>query len=185
MGGNRRILAGLLVAVAFIAAACSKDEPAGTGGGSPSTGAAPGTTASSPTAQPTEVQGLKGVKTGEAAVEVSGDLRASLDLKELITPAVFQPPPGGLAINWKDDERDLFGIGGTSFTGSQDTTEELVLSLAVNDANGFHNFISSAGECTITIDRADPTGVEGSFDCTNLGNGADTIDATGTFSASP
>jgi hypothetical protein len=55
----------------------------------------------------------------------------------------------------------------------------------LDDEDYFADFLRTA--CEVTVDRADETAVEGTFDCPGLENGAGTksVDVTGSFSAVP
>ena len=58
------------------------------------------------------------------------------------------------------------------------------LTITVQDKGAITAFISSAGECTVTIGLASGSQISGAFDCQDLsaGPGA-TVDATGSFNA--
>ena len=187
----------LLLPLAFLGA-CSEDEPtpvveptsafqptgataatgptAGTGGATGATGNLPTTTAGAATGK---------VSSGQAAFTLTGDIRTSKTLGNLVS-TVYAPPPGGMALVWTAGGNDAttVGLGGISFTGTQPTSPSLSLTITVQDKGAITAFISSAGECTVTIGLASGSQISGAFNCTDLsaGPGA-TVDATGSFNA--
>jgi hypothetical protein len=187
----------LLLPLAFLGA-CSKDEPTPvvepTSAFQP-TGSTGATAATGPTAEtggttgnlPTTTAGAATgkVSSGQAAFTLTGDIRTSKALGNLVS-TVYAPPPGGMALVWTAGGNDAttVGLGGISFTGTQPTSPSLSLTITVQDKGGITAFISSAGECTVTIGLADASQISGAFNCTDLsaGPGA-TVDATGSFNA--
>ena len=186
-----------LVASCTVLAACSDDGPSPSASPSsafPATGATGATGATSetggsgatgilPTTSP--ARGTGTLSEGEVTFGVTGDLQANKVLPTLIS-AVYTPPPGGVVLVWTAGGTDAstLGIGGSSFVGSQPTAPSLSMSLTVQTAGTISTFISSAGECTITIDVADTDRIGGSFACSDLSGGnGDTVDVTGSFSA--
>ena len=123
---------------------------------------------------------------GALALRVTGTLHVTTTLKDLISGTVSQPP-GGLALVWTAGGIDAttVGIGGLSFVGTKPTAPTLVLTITVPDGGGYDTFVSSNGECSVTISKATSNSAAGSFTCTGLrsATGA-TIDATSTFAAS-
>ena len=117
---------------------------------------------------------------GEARVEVSGDLDAELRLA-LRPDSVYSAPPGGMSLSFDDDAGSFLGIGGETAPGSRPTSLQLSLTLTVESEP---LFVSEGGECTIDVERADATGVQGSFQCTDLANETASVDAVGAFTAS-
>ena len=183
----------LLLPLAFLGA-CSKDEPTpvveptsafqptgSTGATGPS--GATGTTGNLPTATAGAATGK--VSSGQAAFTLTGDIRTSKTLGNLVS-TVYAPPPGGMALVWTAGGTDAttVGLGGISFTGTQPTSPSLSLTITVQDEGAITAFISSAGECTVTIGLASGNQISGAFNCTDLSAGADaTVDATGSFDA--
>jgi hypothetical protein len=192
----------VLLVLAGALAACSNDEPPPviqpTSAFQP-TGSTGATAASGPTSTgssgPTGVTaglptgggggGRPGkLKSGQAAFSVTGDLKTSAALANLVTGA-YAPPPGVLAIVWAAGGADAsnVGLGGLSFTGSKPTSATLTLTVTVQDKGTIATFISSAGECSVTIGQASANRVSGAFNCSNLSDGSNTVDLTGSFSA--
>ena len=112
--------------------------------------------------------GTGNISSGQITLEVSGDVQAQTTLTQLIS-AVYSPPPGGLGLVWTAGGTNpaTVGLGGTSFVGTRPTSPTLILTL-VAIGNTSASFTSIAGECTITIDTAEPTDVAGSFACQAL-----------------
>ena len=192
-----------LVLFAAATAACSEDEPppviqptsafqptGSTGASGPtSTGSTgpTGETTTGPTGVdqvPTTTKGAGKLRSGQAAFRVTGDLRGSKALSTLVTGA-YSPPPGVMAIVWAAGGADTSnaGLGGLSFTGTKPTSATLTLTVTVQVKANIATFISSNGECRVTIGGATADRVSGSFDCTNLSDGSNTVDITGSFNA--
>jgi hypothetical protein len=104
-----------------------------------------------------------------ASVRVSGDIQATLALRELARPYVFNPPPGGLSVTWTDGSGNVFGLGTPAFEGTERTGDARVVTLNVmRGSAGPGTFLSQGGDCTITIDRVTSTTVEGSAACRHM-----------------
>lgn len=194
---NRRTLIApmaLLVPLAFLGA-CSKDKPTTvveptsafqpTGATRPTaeTSAVTGTTSSLPTTTAGVATGK--VSSGQAAFTLTGDIRTSKTLAKLAS-TVYAPPPGGMALVWTAGGNDAttVGLGGISFTGTEPTSPSLSLTITVQDKGAITAFISSAGECTVTIGLASGSQISGAFNCTGLSAGSNVVvDATGSFNA--
>lgn len=199
----RRLLAPITTIVfAAALASCSNDGPAAvveptsafrptgsTGAlaptGSTSTGSSgpTGATAGIPTG--TQAGGGPGrLEKGQAAFTVTGDLRASAALSNLVS-AAYAPPPGVLAIVWAAGGADPsnVGLGGLSFTGTRPTSPTLTLTLTVQAKGAIATFVSSAGECSVTIGQASADRLSGAFTCSNLSDGSTVVDLTGSFNA--
>jgi hypothetical protein len=182
-----------LLPLAFLGA-CSKDEPTpvveptsafqptgATAAAGPS--GATGTTGNLPTATAGAATGK--VSSGQAAFTLTGDIRTSKTLGDLVS-TVYAPPPGGMALVWTAGGNDAttVGLGGISFTGTQPTSPSLSLTITVQDEGAITAFISSAGECTVTIGLASGDQISGAFNCTALSAGSNVVvDATGSFNA--
>jgi len=195
----------VLLALGATLSACSKDEPApvvqptsafqptgSTGGSGPrATGSSGpvGETVTGPTGfdqlpTTTKGAGIGNLKSGQAAFNVTGDLRGSKALTTLVT-AAYAPPPGVLAIVWAAGGADAsnVGLGGLSFTGTKPTSATLTLTVTVQVKANIATFVSSNGECRVTIGGATAKQVSGTFNCSNLSNGKDAVDITGSFNA--
>ena len=182
-----------LLSLAFLGA-CSKDEPTPVveptsafrpTGATAATGlsGATGTTGNLPTATAGAATGK--VSSGQAAFTLTGDIRTSKALGNLVS-TVYAPPPGGMALVWTAGGNDAttVGLGGISFTGTQPTSPSLSLTITVQDEGAITAFISSAGECTVTIGLASGDQISGAFNCTGLSAGSNVVvDATGSFNA--
>jgi hypothetical protein len=182
-----------LLSLAFLGA-CSKDEPTPVveptsafrpTGATAATGlsGATGTTGNLPTATAGAATGK--VSSGQAAFTLTGDIRTSKTLGDLVS-TVYAPPPGGMALVWTAGGNDAttVGLGGISFTGTQPTSPSLSLTITVQDEGAITAFISSAGECTVTIGLASGDQISGAFNCTGLSAGSNVVvDATGSFNA--
>ena len=183
----------LLLPLAFLGA-CSKDEPTTvveptsafqpTGStGDDRAGGATGTTGNLPTTTAGAATGK--VSSGQAAFTLTGDIRTSKTLANLVS-TVYAPPPGGMALVWTAGGNDAttVGLGGISFTGTEPTSPSLSLTITVQDKGAITAFISSAGECTVTIGLASGSQISGAFNCTGLSAGSNVVvDATGSFNA--
>jgi hypothetical protein len=196
MRNPRRLIApiALLLPLAFLGA-CSKDEPTtvveptsafqptGATGPTAETGGTTGTTGNLPTTTAGAATGK--VSSGQAAFTLTGDIRTSKTLGNLVS-TVYAPPPGGMALVWTAGGNDAttVGLGGISFTGTQPTSPSLSLTITVQDKGAITAFISSAGECTVTIGLASGSQISGAFNCTGLSAGSNVVvDATGSFNA--
>jgi hypothetical protein len=196
----RRLLAPVAtVVLATTVASCSNDEPppviqpssafrqtgstGATAQGGPTSGGPTGVTAGLPTGS--QGGGRPGrLRSGQAAFTVTGDLSASAALPNLVS-AAYAPPPGVLAIVWASGGTDAsnVGLGGLSFTGTKQTSPTLTLTVTVQAKGTIATFISSAGECSVTIGQASEDRLSGAFDCSNLSDGSKVVDLTGSFNA--
>ena len=161
--GRRRVVATLALAILAVPA-CGDDEPGARD---------PGNEDDRPAGR---------LADGEARLDVSGDLRESVTLG-LRPDSVYSASPGGMSLSFEDERGNRLGVGGATFTGTRTTSLQLLLTITIG-GNEPSLFVSEGGECTVRVDRADATGVDGAFDCADLANEEASIDATGTFSAS-
>jgi hypothetical protein len=196
MGTRRSIAPIALLVPLLLLGACSEDEPVpvpeptsafqptgSTGATGQTGGTTTGATGNLPTTTPGAATG--NVSSGQVAFTVKGDVRTSKTLPDLVS-SVYAPPPGGMALVWTAGGTDAttFGIGGLSFTGTQPTSPSLSLTITVQDGNQITTFISSAGECSITIGAASADQISGAFTCTDLSGGSNVVvDVTGSFNA--
>jgi hypothetical protein len=88
-------------------------------------------------------------------------------------------------ITWVGTGAQQLRLSGLSFVSLSETSEEKVLSFTVTGPDGPVTFSSTVGECNVTITPALPDNMGGVFICTSLADveGATTVDARGTFSA--
>jgi hypothetical protein len=116
---------------------------------------------------------------------VSGSVNTTVSFASLVSPAIWSPPPSGLALVWKGPAKQSFGLAGDSFSSLQPTGATLTLSLTLHVGDTTMAFQSSAGECNVTITPALATNMGGTFQCTGLrtSDGSLTINANGSFSA--
>jgi hypothetical protein len=177
-----------LVTIALVCAGCGGDEPSPSPSPLPaiSNGPQPSGTGALPTTSPGEATGT--VTSGNATIQLAGDLTGTLQLLILGPPAVYSPPPGAIALSWTDGQQSL-ALTGDSFTGEQPTSDTLSISLTARNGAEFIALGSSDGECSVTVTAATDASITGTFACTNLpgttaAGGALSVDATGTFAAS-
>jgi hypothetical protein len=123
---------------------------------------------------------------GEAQVELTGDLEQSLDL----TLAADRPQSyedGRVSLEWEDADGNFMSIRATPKDGEADARSEetpLVASFYVNE----QSFSSAAtGTCAVSFDPLEPDAINGTITCSNLrlpgGTGFGTVSAEGSFSA--
>jgi hypothetical protein len=196
--GRVRVLAVVLAAV-LLGAACGKKS------GNPFGIGASGLPTKVPTAIPTSVPSLPSgvptaiptvptslpiptslptgsLSTGSAHVQVSGSVHGTFDLA-LASPAVFVPPPGGVALIFSDDKGDAFGFGGPSFNGTKKSSSILIVTLGIASSGGFFG-TSTGGECTIHLTAAEANDVQGSVVCAKMPGQGGSVDLKASFSAS-
>jgi hypothetical protein len=200
MGNVRRLIAPIAVPLLLLPA-CSEDEPppvveptsafepTGLTGPTAATGSTGTTAETGGTIEdlPTTTAGAAtgNISSGQAAFTVTGVIRTSKTLTNLVS-TVYAPPPGGMALVWTAGGTDAttVGLGGVSFTGTQRTSPTLSLSITVQSKNAITTFISAAGECTITTGLAAADQISGAFTCTDLSGGSNAVvDVTGSFNA--
>jgi hypothetical protein len=121
---------------------------------------------------------------GTAHVELTGGIDVAFDVPLTSVGSGFDESTSVGSVSFADTEGNTFGIGGQFTTGS--TSAGFVLSITTTQPQ-VSFFTSLAGECTVAFDEASADGVSGSFECTDLSTGGTgpTVDATGTFEASP
>jgi hypothetical protein len=199
-GGVRLVVAALVAAL--VAAGCSKKagNPFGIGGteapsirplptGVPSLPSPSGLPTGLPSGFPTELPSpptnlpTGGLANGTAHLEVSGSVHGTFDMK-LASPAIFVPPPGGIALIYSDDNGDALGLGGPSFTGTKKTSSTLIVTITIVSAGGFFG-TSTGGECTIRLTTAEASRVVGTVVCAKMPGAGGSLDATATFTATP
>ncbi|HET9725168.1 MAG TPA: hypothetical protein VFR44_15190 [Actinomycetota bacterium] len=187
----RRLLA--LAIVAALGAACSGSEPAApaspTSAFRPTTSPPAGTGVTGPT-----VTGGLPVDPGDIAagtlsegtlrLRITGATELTTELTRLLS-GVASPPPGGFAVVWSaDPDATTVGIGGGSFVGTRPTSATLVLSVTAQTSEGLSTWVSSAGECQVTLVAAGRARFAGSFSCADVtSNAGEVADVAGGFEA--
>jgi hypothetical protein len=188
----RRLLA--LAIVATIGAACDGAEPVAPE--TPTSAFASATPPSVPTGitGPTATGGLPSPDLGGAAgslnegalrLQVSGAVELTTGLTRLLS-GVAAPPPGGFAVVWSRGDADAttVGMGGGSFLGTRPTSPTLVLSVTAQTGEGLSTWVSSDGECDVTLEAASADRFAGSFACEGLtSGGGEAVDVSGVFEA--
>ena len=133
-------------------------------------------------------EATSGLSLGSATVTVTGAVNASESYPALGLPAVWALPPEVFSITWEGGGERALTLTGTSFTAQQPTSAERVLTFTVRGPDGPVSFLSSAGECLLTITPALPDRMGGSFLCATISGEAEdgstvTAAAQGAFSA--
>ena len=128
--------------------------------------------------------GTGNLSDGAVTIELTGGLDLRKQLGTLVSN-VYAPPPGGMALVWTAGGTDAttVGIGGLSFTGTQATSPALSLSITVQAQGAIETFLSTAGECSITIGAASGDRLAGAFTCSDLESGGRVVDVEGVFRA--
>lgn len=187
----RRLLA--LAIVTALGPACSGSDP---GAPSSPTSAFRPTTSPSANGQPTGPTATGGlpVDTGVAAtgtltqgalrLGITGAVELTAELTRLLS-GVSSPPPGGFAVVWTADaDATTVGIGGGSFVGTRPTSPTLVLSVTAQTSDGLSTWVSTAGECRVTIETASRSRLAGSFACEHVTSDAGEVgDVSAEFEA--
>jgi len=192
-GTSRRLLA--LAILATIVASCDGGDPAPPASPTsafpsvtPSAGGPTGVTASGPTGSlpspaPDDVAGT--LTEGTLDLRIAGDVELETSLPRLIS-GVASAPAGGFAVVWSGAGMDAttVGIGGGSFRGTQTTAPTLVLTITAQTPEGLSTWVSSAGECVVTLEDAGPDRFAGSFTCGGLASSVgEVVEASGSFEA--
>jgi hypothetical protein len=129
-----------------------------------------------------------GFNGGTAHVEVASGTTADLPIDTGLT-TWFDV---GMHLVWSDGEQHL-AITGTSQTGSRETgaggADAGAIGLEVtvsNGSGGLDLYTSVAGECMVDVTKSSASGVDGTFDCTDLKStiSGKPADITGSFSTS-
>lgn len=192
--GVRRPTVAVLAVLATLGAACNRDEPVtpilpssafpsvtGTSG-DPTGPAVSGPDASGPSG----ITGSSGDLTeGTLDLRIAGDVELETSLPRLIS-GVAAAAPGGFAVVWSGAGMDAttVGIGGGSFRGTQATAPTLVLTITAQTAEGLSTWVSSAGECEVTLEDAGPDRFAGSFACGSLASSmGEVVEVSGSFEA--
>ncbi len=178
----RRILPPLLACVAFATAACG-------GGG---TQGNPATTTPPPATTGEAVDLTQAIRfhEGQAQVQVTGDVTESFTAALDTSSAGYTPAGGGdpaeIVIDWQAENGFLFRI---DFDVTDGTTIDRTWAAAgvpgtsISDENYFPDFFST--KCEGEIARFNASGLEGSVQCADLTNDAETktVDLQTAFTA--
>jgi hypothetical protein len=188
MSTTRRLLAVGVVLASLTG--CSGSEASST----PNSGGAPpvlptGSGSLNPGNLPTGVPGGTGTLTNAtASLEVNGDLQASIGFADVYGATVYAPPPvSTLVVGFVGSKpSEVLAIGGRADVGATQTSATLGLNFVVETPDGgVATFLSTQGECTVTIETAEATHVAGTFECSDIStaDGRYTVGATGSFDA--
>src|SRR3990172_1816881 len=106
---------------------------------------------------------------GEGGGRGRGEVRGRKTMTNLVA-GVYAAPPGGMAVVWTAGGTDAttLGLGGLSFTGTRPTAPTLSLTLTVQTNAAISSFVSTAGECSMTIGLASANQLSGGFTCSDL-----------------
>jgi hypothetical protein len=176
--------AALLAVSAVLALGCAAQPPAASPTPAATATHTPTSTARpSPTSQAT----LAPVEDGTAAVVTTGDVATSVTLPYDRETSEFPTGDGSFDLRWQDAELNTLAVT-LDITGGQVTSAFVgvgVPGTVIDDDTYFADFFRL--QCDVQVTLLDAAGVEGTFDCPGLENGAgtQTIDATGAFSAIP
>jgi hypothetical protein len=122
---------------------------------------------------------------GRLTFQLSGDVEVEKTLETLVS-TFYAPPPGGLTIVWTAGGGDAttVGVGGSTFTGTRASSPTLSVSVIAQTSGKIVRFVSTDGECDITIDVADADRVSGGFECDDLvASSGEVVDASASFAA--
>ncbi|MDQ3991273.1 MAG: hypothetical protein M3245_03030 [Actinomycetota bacterium] len=121
--------------------------------------------------------------TGSARVQITGPGAIVLELPLAAGGASrFEPEPGYFSLTFAEGDAQLL-VQGSSFQGAVRTSDAVGLIVVTPDGR---RFLSTDGECSITLNRAGVGLAEGSFTCRGLEDAADpetAVGALGSFSA--
>ena len=123
---------------------------------------------------------------GEAQVELTGDLEQSLDLT-LAADREQSYEDGQVSLEWEDADGNFMSIRATPKDGEADARSEET-PLLVNFYANEQSFSSAATDtCAVSFDQLEPDAINGTLTCNNLrlpeGTGFGTVSAEGSFSA--
>jgi hypothetical protein len=136
----------------------------------------------------TGTNGGGGGDTGNSAhVVVTGGVTVSEDLQQqALTISGIGSLTGGRANgDWKGATIELKIVSNPPTVGTRNTgqvTDNRTLEIIITQNGTTITALSRSGECQLTFDTVDESGIKGSFTCKGIKAGdAGTIDATGTF----
>lgn len=136
----------------------------------------------SPAETPTAVSGPVTPATGEAHVEVTGDIARAFDvpLDEEFTSR-FNPSTGRFSLAFDNKAMPELTLDRLTLAVRSDPMQVTIIA----EGDVFQGF---EDDCTLTVLRLDAGGVEGTFSCPMLSSAIETgaeVSASGTFSAAP
>lgn len=177
-----RMLNGAFAVATFTAfTACTNAPPATMPSSFPTD--ALGATGAEPAASPSGRTGT--LTSGRLTIQLSGDVEVERTLETLVS-TFYAPPPGGLTIVWTagGDDATTVGMGGSTFMGTRETSPTLSVSVVAQTTGGLARFVSTAGECDVTIDVASQNEISGRFECDTLvATSGEVVDASASFAA--
>jgi hypothetical protein len=128
-----------------------------------------------------------GFSTGEAHVEITGDLEATIDLT-LANDREASYEDGNVSVSWEDGEGNFMSIAATPKNGEADarTDEAPLLASFVVEERSFSS--EATRTCAARFDSLTPEGVSGTLNCSKLrvpeAGRFLSVDVEATFSAS-
>lgn len=155
----------------------SSSQPSGTSEGSPRPGP-------SPNASLFPLAPAPGVDSkGTASIEGSG-WTMDLAFDTVVDYPYYSGPGRDASIVWMDNYGNTMALGGRVYLGTKRTGGGAMV-LAINTTTDPRIQVNSGdGSCRVTITRADPNAIEGSFNCPDATGGPNrTYDVSGTFKA--
>jgi hypothetical protein len=108
------------------------------------------------------------ITTAHASVTVKGHVLNGAFTYDRVGSLTLWGPGGGL-IDIANDKGDAFQFSPISKPGKYKTTASMPLVVQAGVGPEVKVAASNAGECTVTVTRADETGVDGSFECGQVG----------------
>src|SRR4051812_47807801 len=108
------------------------------------------------------------ITSGHASVAIKGHVANGAVAYDRVGDLTLWGPGGGL-IDLGNDKGDAFQYSAMSTPGKFKTTAAMPIVVQVGVGPEVKVIASSAGECTVTLTRADDTGVAGSFECGKVG----------------
>jgi hypothetical protein len=189
MIGSATVRAAMLLAVAaLLATACSSEAPdvrptPSTPAASTPIGQPTGTHEPSETALPT----ITPPEAGTARIRTTGDVETTLTMPWDTEFGEFPTGDGEFDLRFQDEDLNTLLVT-VELTGAEVTRSFVgvgVPGTAIDDRDYYADFFNL--NCDVELSRLEDDAVEGTFDCTNLGNGAGnrSVDASGAFSAIP
>jgi len=116
---------------------------------------------------------------------VEGALEGTRIFGVLTSPARYEPE-GSSSLVWRNDTFEVFTLDGVLTAGAHATSEELRVQLVLDVDGEVVGATSHDGECTVTVESATATALDGRLICRGLrvAGGTGRIHLDGTFEAS-